>query len=394
MKKAAGHKKVPARRAVVVGAGFFGATVAERLANSLGWKVLLLEKRRHLGGNSFSEPDKATGIEIHRYGSHIFHTRHTEVWSYVNKFSSFNAYRHVVWARAGRGIYPLPFSLATLSQFWNRALTPDSARKLIEKEISKEKINTPRNLEEKAISAFGRTLYEAFIEEYTRKHWGADPTELPADIITRLSIRYDYSMGYFDDPWQGIPVEGYGTLFKKMLDSDLIEVLTGTDYFDVRGDLPPHDLLVYTGPIDRFFEYRHGKLGWRSVRFEEEIMDVPDFQGAAVVNYCGRTPSYTRIHEYKHYAVPPSGGGKTVIHREYSCGTGKVADPAYPVRSDADMAVFRKYDRLAKDLRPKVIFGGRLASYRYCNMDQAIAAALACVSTIGKQENNMTRQQD
>ncbi|HPJ58041.1 MAG TPA: UDP-galactopyranose mutase, partial [Kiritimatiellia bacterium] len=244
--------------------------MAERFASELGWNGLMLEKRGHIGGNCWSCPDPDTGIEVHEYGPHIFHTSHEQAWRYLNRFTTFNNYRHTVWATRKGKVYPLPFGLAAINLLLGRRLSPDEARAWVQSEVDKEGISEPKNLEEKALSLVGRTLYEAFVKEYNEKHWGRKPTELPAYIITRLPVRYTYNVGYYKDRWEGIPVGGYGAIFRKLLDHPNIEVRLNTDYFAEQNALPPHDLLVYTGPIDRFFDYKHGRLGWRSVRFERQ----------------------------------------------------------------------------------------------------------------------------
>ena len=368
-------------RAIVVGAGFFGATVAERLANDLGYEVRLLEKRGHVGGNSFSRPDAETGIEEHVYGSHIFHTSRRDVWDYVGRFAEFNNYRHAVWARHGDRLCPLPFSLATLNALLGCTWTPAQARAFIERETRAEAIAAPANLEEKALSLVGRTLYEAFVRPYTEKQWGAPCRELPADIIARLPVRYTLRLDYFDDPWQGIPTDGYGAIFQRMLASPRIDLCLNTDFCEVRNSLPPHDLLVYTGPVDRYFDFRRGRLGWRSVRFEKEVLDLPDYQGTAVVNYGDAEFPFTRIHEFKHY-VRAADTPRTVIYREFAYTPGPRDELYYPVRSRQDMERYRGYEADAAALFPKVVFGGRLGRYEYCNMDAAIGAALDAYARI------------
>lgn len=361
---------------VVVGSGYYGATVAERFAAHGGWRVLVLEKRGHVGGNSWSQPDRESGVEEHVYGSHIFHTSDAAVWAYANRFASFNGYRHTVWAKRSGRIYPLPFGLAAINLMLGRVLSPSEARAWVAAEAAKEGIAEPRNLEEKALSMIGRPLYEAFVKGYTEKQWGHKATELPAYIITRLPVRYTYGVGYFNDPWQGIPVAGYGAMVQKMLDHPAIEVRLGADYFAEKGALPAYDLMVYTGAIDEFFGYRHGDLGWRSVRFEKQVLAMEDFQGTSVVNECDGEVPFTRTHEFKHY-TPDVKFDKTVVYREYSFAPGRADDKYYPIRAPGDMAVLAKYEADAAALAGKVHFGGRLGAYRYLDMDKAIAAGLA-----------------
>ena len=359
---------------VIVGAGFYGSVMAERFANELGWKVVLLEKRNHVGGNCWSCPDPDTGVEVHAYGPHIFHTSHEVGWKYLNRFTAFNNYRHTVWAARNGKVYPLPFGLAAINLLLGRRLSPTEARAWVQAEVAREGIAEPRNLEEKALSLIGRTLYKAFVKEYTEKHWGMKATELPAYIITRLPVRFTYDVGYYNDRWQGIPTDGYGALFKKMLAHPNIEVRLNVDYFSVRNSLPPHGLMVYTGPIDRFFDYKHGRLGWRSVRFEKQVLDVEDYQGTSVMNECDGDVSFTRTHEFKHF-TPERKFGKTVIFRETSFAPGPEDDVYYPVRTAADLAIREKYQAEAATV-PHVIFGGRLGAYAYLDMENTVSHAL------------------
>ena len=359
---------------VIVGAGFYGSVMAERFANDLGWKVVLLEKRNHVGGNCWSCPDPDTGVEVHAYGPHIFHTSHETGWNYLNRFTAFNGYRHTVWAARKGKVYPLPFGLAAINLLLGRRFSPAEARAWVQAEVAREGIAEPKNLEEKALSLIGRTLYDAFVKEYTEKHWGMKATELPAYIITRLPVRFTYDVGYYNDRWQGIPTDGYGALFKKMLAHPNIEVRLNVDYFSVRNSLPSHGLMVYTGPIDRFFDYKHGRLGWRSVRFEKQVLDVEDYQGTSVMNECDGDVSFTRTHEFKHF-TPERKFGKTVIFRESSFAPGPEDDVYYPVRTAADLAVREKYKAEAATV-PHVVFGGRLGAYAYLDMENTVSHAL------------------
>lgn len=363
-----------ARSVVIVGAGFYGAVMAERFANVLGWKVLVLEKRNHMGGNCWSCPDPDTGIEVHTYGPHIFHTSHERGWRYLNQFTAFNNYRHTVWAARKGKVYPLPFGLAAINLLLGRRLSPAEARVWVAAEAAKAAITNPKNLEEKALSLVGRPLYESFVKEYTEKHWGMKATELPADIITRLPVRFTYDVGYYDDRWQGIPVGGYGAIFKKLLDHPQIDIRLNTDYFEAKHALPPHDLMVYTGPIDQFFGYKHGRLGWRSVRFEKLVMDLEDFQGTSVMNECDGDVPFTRTHEFKHF-TPDRTFGKTVVFREYSFAPRPEDDVYYPVRTESDLAIHAKYQAEASTV-PHVVFGGRLGAYAYLDMENTVSTAL------------------
>ncbi len=360
---------------IIVGAGFYGSVLAERFANDLNWRVLLIEKRNHIGGNCWSCPDPDTGIDVHVYGPHIFHTHMERVWTYINRFTAFNNYRHTVWATRKGKVYPLPFGLAAINLLLGKRLSPAEAQAWVQAEVDKEAITDPQNLEEKALSLIGRTLYEAFVKEYTEKHWGRLATELPAYIITRLPVRYTYNVGYYNDPWEGIPMDGYGRLFERMLKHPNIEIQLNTDFFDIRSSLPAHDLLIYSGPIDQYFDYKHGRLGWRSVRFEREVLDMNDFQGTSVMNECDGCVSHTRTHEFKHF-TPERSFDRTVIFRETSFEPEPGDDVYYPVRAEADMAIRAKYQEEAARDHAKVVFGGRLGAYAYFDMDDSIGTAL------------------
>lgn len=285
---------------IVVGCGFFGATIAERVAHELGRRVCILERRRHVGGNSYSEVDGETGIEYHRYGSHLFHTNSEEIWQYLHRFTSFTSYKHRVLTIHHGQVYSMPINLGTICSFFNRYLTPGQAKELIDSQIAQEGIIAPANLEEKAISLIGRPLYEAFIKGYTRKQWQTDPKSLPATIITRLPVHFNFSPYYFNDHYEGLPKDGYAAIFRKMLECSLMNVHLGVDFFDIRSQIRPDQVVVYTGPLDRFFDFRLGELGWRTLDFEKETVPVDDFQGTSVMNYADENVPYTRIHEFKH----------------------------------------------------------------------------------------------
>jgi len=362
---------------VVVGAGFFGAVIAERLANDLGLPVTVVEKRSHIGGNSWSEHCPETGIEVHRYGSHIFHTADEEVWSYLCRFTQFNDYQHRVLTTAKNRGYPMPINRTTVNRFYGLDLQPAEVEAFIAGEAAKEKINAPRNLEEKAVSLVGRPLYEAFIKGYTIKQWEKDPLELSADIITRLPVRRDDNDRYFSDSREGIPLNGYAALFERMFDHPLIDMRLNTDFFAIKDDLPPDTLVVYTGPVDRFFDYRFGRLEWRTIAFEKQVHDCPDAQGIAVINYADAEIPHTRIHEYKHYHPERPGSAQTVTFKEFSRTAGEGDDPYYPVNTERNRLLYKKYQQEANAL-PNTIFGGRLGTYRYLDMDDTIAQALAC----------------
>ena len=360
---------------VVVGSGFYGLTVAERAASD-GARVVVLDRRSHLGGNAWSERESSTGIEVHTYGSHIFHTSNSRVWDYVNRFSPFNEYRHHVWTVHQGRVYPMPIGMATMTQFFGRHLTPDEARALVQEQAAELAGATPANLEEKAISLIGRPLYDAFIRGYTAKQWQTDPRELPERIITRLPVRYTYETRYFNDTYEGIPVDGYGALLQRMADTAGVTVHTGVDWFDVREQATSGAPVVYTGPIDRYFDFRAGHLGWRTLDLETRVVETDDFQGTTVMNYADEDVPHTRIHEFQHYHperewVP----GATVIMTELSRSASKEDEPYYPVDTPEDRRRLQEYREMAK-AETGVHFGGRLGSYQYLDMHMAIASAL------------------
>jgi UDP-galactopyranose mutase len=366
---------------VIVGSGFFGLTVAERVANELGLRVLVLERRDHLGGNAYSEPDPDTGIEVHRYGAHLFHTSNRRVWDYVNRFSTFTDYVHHVYTNHQGVVYPMPINLGTVNQFFSAAMSPEQARALIVEQSAEVAAGSAQNLEEKGISLIGRPLYEAFIRGYTAKQWQTDPKELPASIISRLPVRYTYDNRYFSDTWEGLPAEGYTALLARMADSPLIEVRLETDFFDVRAELDSVPV-VYTGALDRYFDYREGRLGWRTLDFEREVAPVKDFQGTSVMNYADEDVPYTRIHEFRHFHPERDyPENRTVIMREYSRFAEDDDEPYYPINTPADREMLLRYRALA-DAEPGVVFGGRLGTYQYLDMHMAIAAALQTYDTV------------
>jgi len=362
---------------LVAGAGFFGAVIAERIAADLGEPVVVIDRKGHTGGNSWSAADTETGIECHCYGSHIFHTADAEVWEYVNRFASFNGYRHRVLTRYGDAVYQMPINLATINAFYGRNMTPGQAQLLVREEAGRSGIVEPANLEEKAVVQIGRPLYDAFVLGYTRKQWETDPKELPAETIARLPMRFSYKSDYFNDPWQGIPLDGYHALFQRILDHPLIDLRLKTDFFAIREQLPPDCTVIFTGPVDRYFDYRFGRLGWRTLDFEKEVCPVGDFQGTSVMNYAEESVPFTRIHEFRHYhderRYPAD---RTVIYREYSRGCGIADDPSYPINTAADRKMYASYAAAAGEER-RLIVGGRLGSYSYLDMDKTIAAALA-----------------
>jgi len=364
---------------LVVGSGLFGLTVAERCASELGLRVMVVERRGVLGGNAYSEIDPATGIEVHRYGSHLFHTSNDKIWDYVNQFAEFTAYRHHVYSVHDGRIYPMPINLGTICSFFGKVFSPDEARALI-KEQAREACD-PRTLEGKAISMIGRPLYEAFIRNYTAKQWQTDPRELPADVIRRLPVRYTFDSRYFSDTYEGLPKDGYGAWLRRIASHPNIEVQLNTDFFDHRNDIPPNVPIVYTGPLDRYFNYSAGQLGWRTLDFEAEVIETGDFQGASVINYADPDVLYTRIHEFRHLHPERSHypATKTIIMREFSRFAERSDEPYYPINSPTDQSVLAAYRILAK-AEPGVFFGGRLGTYTYLDMHMAVGSALALFS--------------
>ncbi|HVS68672.1 MAG TPA: UDP-galactopyranose mutase [Mycobacteriales bacterium] len=364
---------------LVVGSGFFGLTVAERCATELGLKVRVIERRDHLGGNAYSEIEPSTGIEIHRYGSHLFHTSNRRVWDYANRFTAFTGYRHHVWTRHNRRIYPLPINLATICQYFERAMTPTEARALVAEQAGEVRGNAG-NLEEKAISLIGRPLYEAFIRGYTAKQWQTEPRELPEEIITRLPVRYTFDNRYFSDTYEGLPVEGYTAWLERMADHPNISIDLRSDFQDVRGDAIGAVPIVYTGPLDAYFNHVEGSLGWRTLDLEVEVCDTGDFQGTSVVNYADESVPFTRIHEFRHLHPERDHypADRTVIMREFSRVATATDEPYYPISTVEDRERVLKYRDMAKR-EPRVLFGGRLGSYKYLDMHMAIGAALSMV---------------
>ena len=364
---------------IVVGSGLFGLTVAERAANELGKRVLIVERRGHIGGNAYSEAEPETGIEVHKYGAHLFHTSNERVWEYVNRFTSFTGYQHRVFAMHGGQAYQFPMGLGLIAQFFGRYFTPEEAKKLIREQASEINTEDAQNLEEKAISLVGRPLYEAFIRDYTAKQWQTDPKKLPAANITRLPVRYTFNNRYFNDTHEGLPVDGYAKWLENMAASERIDVQLDTDWFEVGEDLRranPGAPVVYTGPLDRYFNYSEGKLGWRSLDFELSVEPVGDFQGTPVMNYNDADVPYTRIHEFRHFHPErdyPT--DKTVIVKEYSKFAGEGDEPYYPINTPEDREKLAAYRKLA-EAEEGVFFGGRLGTYKYLDMHMAIASAL------------------
>ncbi|QIZ35400.1 UDP-galactopyranose mutase [Saccharopolyspora sp. ASAGF58] len=366
---------------IVVGSGFFGLTIAERAATQLDKRVLVLDRRDHIGGNAYSEAEPETGIEVHRYGAHLFHTSNKRVWDYVNQFTEFTDYRHRVFTKYQGQIYSLPMNLGLLCQFFGRSFTPDEAKALVAEQASEINTADAQNLEEKAISLIGRPLYEAFMRGYTAKQWQTDPKELPAAVISRLPVRYNFNNRYFNDSFEGLPVDGYTAWLQKMAYHPNIEVRLSTDFFDVRAELPADVPVVYTGPLDRYFDFVEGELGWRTLDFETEVVQTEDFQGTSVMNYADEDVAYTRIHEFRHFHPERDyyPKDKTVIVREYSRAAESGDEPYYPINTPADRQKLEAYRELAKKeaKERKVVFGGRLGTYKYLDMHMAIGSALS-----------------
>jgi UDP-galactopyranose mutase len=367
---------------LVVGAGFYGATIAERAASERGLRVLVIDRRAHIAGNAFTEPHAETGIEIHRYGPHFFHTSNAEVWAYVNRFSAFTPFELRVWSAHRGEIFPLPINLATISQFFGRRFTPTEARALIASQSIDLNGRTPAHLEEKAIASIGRPLYDAFIRGYTQKQWQTDPALLPASIIGRLPVRYTYDNRYFSDRFQALPTDGYTALVAAMLDHPGITVALDTDWRDIKNYVLGKLAIVYTGPIDQYFDYAEGPLGWRTTAFETETLPVGDAQGTVLVNYPDADVPFTRIAEYRHLyperAYPPD---RTVIIREHPRFATTADEPFYPIDTPADRARYLRYKARA-EAEANVTFGGRLGTYTYLDMHQAIALALRDWNTL------------
>lgn len=376
------HEDLQKYDILIVGAGFYGATIAERCANELGKRVLVIDRRHHIGGNAYSENDPQTGIEVHKYGAHLFHTPNEIVWTYLNRFTAFTDYRHRVFSTYKNQVYSMPINLGTICQFFGRRFSPDEARALVAEQAAELGEKAPANLEEKAISLIGRPLYEAFIRGYTAKQWQTDPRDLPEGIITRLPVRYNFDNRYFNDRFEGLPVDGYTAIFERMLNSPKIDVKTGVDFFDVKDRIPAGLPIVYTGAIDRYFDYSEGELGWRTIDFEQEIANVGDFQGTAVMNYADEDIPFTRILEFRHFNPERAyQTEKTVIVREYSRFAQRKDEPYYPIDTKNDKATYLKYKSRAKT-EANVHFGGRLGTYRYLDMHQAIGAALKAYDNV------------
>lgn len=358
---------------LIVGSGLFGAVFAYE-AKKRGKECLVIERRDHIAGNIYCE--NVHGINVHKYGAHIFHTSNRAVWDYINQFAEFNNYINSPVAIYKDELYNLPFNMNTFSKMWG-IKTPAEAQAIIEKQKAEYNITEPKNLEEQALSLIGKDVYEKLIKGYTEKQWGRSCTELPAFIIKRLPVRYTYDNNYFNDRWQGIPIGGYTKIIEKMLEG--IDVLTSTSFEDYKAAHDISDIrVVYTGNIDEYFGYKYGALQYRTVRFEMEYMpDVDNYQGNAVVNYTEREVPYTRVIEHRHFEKCDAKG--TVVSKEFSSEWSVGIEPYYPINNDENNALYQKYEQLASQEK-NVIFGGRLGKYKYYDMDKVIEAALQAVS--------------
>ncbi|RWX46783.1 UDP-galactopyranose mutase [Candidatus Electrothrix aarhusensis] len=360
---------------IVVGAGFFGAVIAERIANDLKEKVLVVDSRKHIGGNCYSEDDGETGIHYHTYGTHIFHTSKKTVWDYLTQFTEINGYFHQVLTTYKDRVYQMPINLETINSFYNINLKPYEVEDFLRREIQKEQIETPGNFEEKAIAMIGRPLYEAFIKEYTMKQWHKDPKQLPESILSRLPFRTNYNESYYFDRWQGVPLNGYTEIFQNMLKNERITLQLNTDYFAMKDRIPESTTIIYSGPIDKFFDYKYGRLEWLTLDFEKKIVNVEDYQGNSVMNYAERSVPYTRIHEPRHlHPERTYSRDKTMIIKEYSVKKGE-NNPYYPITDPRNTEILSCY--LQEKKKTNVVIGGRLGDYKYYDMDQTIETALS-----------------
>ena len=356
---------------LIVGSGLFGSIFAYE-ASRIGKRCLVIEKRNHIGGNIYTE--KIEEINVHKYGAHIFHTSNKEVWKYINQFVEFNRYINSPIARYKDEVYNMPFNMNTFNKLWG-VFTPEEAKAKIQEELNEVNINEPQNLEEQAIKLVGKTIYEKLVKGYTEKQWGMKATELPPFIIKRLPVRFIYDNNYFNDIYQGIPIGGYTQIIEKMLKG--IEVKVNYDFFKHKEELKDiAEKIVFTGPIDQYYDYCYGELEYRSVRFETEILDMENYQGNAVVNYTDYEVPYTRIIEHKHFEFGTQ--AKTIISKEYSDKWDKSKEPYYPINNEKNDTLYQKYKQLA-DKDKNIIFGGRLGQYKYYDMDKVIEETLKCV---------------
>tara|TARA_B100001057_G_C22811670_1_gene935671 strand:+ start:596 stop:1747 length:1152 start_codon:yes stop_codon:yes gene_type:complete len=368
---------------LIVGAGFFGTVLAERIANDLGKEVLIIDKRNHIGGNCHSEIDKKTQIEYHKYGTHIFHTSNEKVWKYINDFTKFNNYRHQVLSKHKGQVYQMPINLETINSFFKKNFNPSQAISFLEKKTKNLKKYKFKNFQDKAISQIGSDLYKAFIKGYTQKQWGKSPKHLPESIFNRLPIRYSYNESYYpQNQYQGVPKNGYSEIFKNLVRNEKIKIKLNEKY-SLNYKIKPNLLTIYTGPLDVLFNFKFGKLEWRSLKFKKEIVNLEDFQGNSVINYPDLKDKFTRIHEPKHLHPERKvfKSKKTLLIKEFSVKNDK--EPYYPINNEKNRALQRNYKIEANKIK-KFSFGGRLADYAYYDMDMTISAALKKFDQIKK----------
>ena len=365
---------------LIVGSGLFGSVCAYELTRR-GNKCLVVDKRNHIGGNVYTE--EIEGINVHRYGAHIFHTSDKKVWDYINQFAEFNNYINSPIARYKNELYNLPFNMNTFAKLWSNVFTPRDAQKKIEEERKENYTENPKNIEEQAINLVGKTIFNKLIKDYTEKQWGKRCNELPAFIIKRIPVRFTFDNNYFNDRYQGIPIGGYTKIIERMLqDSD---IKLNCDYIKNKNELVKiANNIIYTGPIDEYFEYCYGPLEYRSVRFETEVLNISNYQGNAVVNYTGHDKPYTRIIEHKHFEF--GNQPKTVISKEYSSEWKPGEEPYYPVNNEINNELYEKYKQLA-DKENNVIFGGRLGEYKYYDMHIVVKNALELIKKIENEKH-------
>ena len=361
---------------LIVGCGLYGSVIAERISSVLGKKVIIIDKRDHIAGNIYSVKDSSTGIEYHKYGTHIFHTGNEIVWKYVNQFTTFNSYKHHLLTKYKNKIYQLPINLDTINSFFNKNFNPNQAKQYLEKQAHPYKRVEEFNFENKALSQIGKKLYEAFIKNYTTKQWGKHPKKLPSTIFNRLPLRFNYSQVYQKNvKWQGIPEHGYTKLVANLLDNKKIDIKLNCNFSLLDKKFDVKYFTIYTGPLDKFLNFKHGKLEWRSLRFEKKIINTLDYQGNSVINYPELKYKFTRIHEPKHIHVERNYFNlkKTLIIKEFPVQNSN--EPYYPVNDIKNKQIQKLYVKSAEKLK-KFLFGGRLADYAYYDMDKTILAAL------------------
>jgi len=370
---------------LIVGSGLYGCVLAERIANVLKKKVIILEKRNHIGGNCYSEVDKVTGIEYHKYGTHIFHTSIKPVWNYLKNFTYLNNYRHQVLSRYKNKIYQMPINLETINTFFNKNLDPIMAKNFISKQTKKYLKVEKNNFDIKARSQIGDKLYDAFIKNYTFKQWGKHPKDLPSFIFNRLPLRFDYREDYYKNSLvEGIPSEGYTKIFERLIDNKNIKIQFNSN-FEFENNHNVKYLTIYTGPLDKLLKNKFGKLEWRSLKFKKEIINQDDFQGTSVINHPELKYKFTRIHEPKHLHPERTYGKKTLIIKEFSNSNSN--EPYYPINNNKNKILYNKYKNYLKSKDRKFIFGGRLGDYAYYDMDMTISAALKKFENIKKNFN-------